>query len=112
MPYYPDSRLASRLTTIQRAALLPEEALGVVQVMEEQTVDIRNVVARGALPSRHVIIETRSILGNVNDATLNRLLLVKERAVVAARDPIAGKDAKRGKRVFAPVDGLVVYAGN
>jgi hypothetical protein len=79
--------------------------------MDGQTVDIRNIVARGALPSRHVIIETRSVLGNVNDTTLNRLLLVRERAVVSARDPIAGKDAKRGKRVFAPVDGLVVFAG-
>lgn len=112
MPYYPDARLISKLTTIQREALLPEEAFGVVQASEGQDVDIRQVVARGALPSRHIIVEVRPILGNVDDATLNKLLLVKDRAMAQAGSPIAGRDPKRGKRVLAPVDGLVVYAGD
>lgn len=112
MPYYPAQRIIAKMARIQREALLPEEAVGTVSVSEGQTVDIRQTVARGLIPARHIILETRATFGKLDDAALKRLLLVKERGQrISARDAILGRDAKRGKRLFAPVDGVVVYAG-
>src|SRR5690349_9657703 len=109
-PFYPDQRIVARMTKIQREAFLPEEAIGNVLVAEGNDVDIRQPVARGLIPARHVIIEARPVFGNITDEALKRLLLVKERTTkVSARDAIAGRDAKRGKRLFSPIDGYIVY---
>ena len=55
--YYPDQRHALELTTIRRERLLPEEAIGTVEIEAGKRVNLRDVVARGTVPSRHVIVE-------------------------------------------------------
>jgi hypothetical protein len=109
--YYPDQRYIASLMRIRREVRLPEEAIGNIIVTEGQAVEIRNKVARGNIPSRHVIIEAAKELGLRDHNALKNLLLVKERTKVAQKDPIAGKDPKRGRRIFAPFDGLIVYVG-
>jgi hypothetical protein len=83
-----------------------------VLVTEGQTVDIREVVVRGFIPDTHVILETRPLFGNLKDDDLKKLLLVRERQLVEAQQPIAGKDPKRGRRLLAPVAGMVVFVGS
>ncbi len=109
MQHYPDQRLIAKMTSIQREALLPEEAEGVVNISEGQAVDIRQVIARGNMPSRLVVVETQTELGKMPQETLRRLLLVRENQdKVSMGEPIAGKDRKRGRRVMSPIDGFVV----
>lgn len=109
MQHYPDQRLIAKMTSIQREALLPEDAEGVVSIVEGQAVDIRQVIARGNMPSRLVVVNAVAELGSMTDETLRRLLLVKEGVdKVTIGEPIAGKDRKRGRRVMSPIDGFVV----
>ncbi len=109
--YVPEQQIIAKMTAIQREILLPEEAVGRVLVAEGQTVDIREVVARGFIPDQHLILETRSLFGALKDDDLKKLLLVKERQPVQAQQPIAGKDPRRGRRLLAPVNGMIVYVG-
>ncbi len=108
MKYYPDQRIVSRLSTIHRECLLPDEAFGAVRVHEGQKVEVRDVVANGQIPARHIIIEAAEILGLRDKSAVSRLLLVKSNQVIDADTAIAGKRKDRGKRVFAPVRGIVV----
>ncbi len=108
MDYYPDQRIVSRLSTIHRECLLPDNAIGIVRVHEGEKVDVRDIVANGQIPSRHVIIPASDILGVRDKSAVQRLLLVKPNQVVPADTPIAGKRKDRGKRVFSPVRGMVV----
>lgn len=110
--YYPQQRYVSAMARIKREALLPEEAVGSVRVEQGQRVDIRDNVARGLIPARHIIIEAARQLGLRHSDELGDLLLVERRRRVEAGTAIAGRDANRGKRVFAPVDGIVVYVGD
>lgn len=109
--YYPDWRYISSITAITREALLPEAATGEVRVSEGQQVDVRDQVAQGIMPSRHVVIDAANILRLRDPEALSRMMLVKLRQQVRARDPIAGANPNRGRRVFAPMDGLIVYVG-
>lgn len=109
--YYPEKRLVSRWTTIRRKVLLPEEAIGRVRVSVGQAVDIRDQVARGLIPERHIIIEAAQQLRLRKPADLEGLLLVDVRARVEKGQVLAGRSAERGRRVFAPEDGLVVFVG-
>lgn len=108
MQYYPDQRIVSKLSTIHRECLLPEEAIGVVRTQDGAKVDVRDVVANGQIPARHLFIEAADILGVRDKRAVKQLLLVKANEVVEADTPIAGKRKDRGKRVFAPVKGTVV----
>jgi hypothetical protein len=108
MDYYPDQRIVSRLSTIHRECLLPENAIGIVRVNDGEKVDVRDIVANGQIPARHVIIPAAKMLGLRDKTAVERLLLVKMNQVVPSETPIAGKRKDRGKRVFAPVRGMVV----
>lgn len=108
MQYYPDQRIVSKLSTIHRECLLPEEAIGIVRKHEGEKVEVRDVVANGQIPSSHIIINAARMLGLRDKKLLQRLLLVKPKVVVEPDTPIAGKRKDRGKRVFAPVRGMVV----
>ena len=108
MQYYPDQRIVSKLSTIHRECLLPEEAIGMVRTHEGAKVEVRDVVANGQLPSRLILIDGAKALGLRDKRILKRLLLVKPNQVVEADTPIAGKRKDRGKRVFSPVRGMVV----
>lgn len=108
---YPEQRFATKLATFQRETVLPEGAVGVVLVTEGARVDIRDWVARGIHPTRYALIEAAQELRLRDEKSLPKMLLVKERARVARGDAIAGANAKRGRRVFAPFDGFIVYVG-
>lgn len=110
--YYPDQRYLSKLTTIHREVTLPENAIGNVQVQEGARVEVRDKVARGLIPARHIIIDAAAELGLRNRENLSRFMLVKERERIEAQTPIAGKQKNRGKRVFAPFNGFVAGIDN
>lgn len=111
MPYYPEQRFVSSWARIQREALLPEDAIGRVRAEVGQRVDIRDKVARGLIPSRHVIIEAAQALRLRRPEQLEELMLVEINTRVRKDDVLAGKNPERGRRVFAPVGGLVVFVG-
>lgn len=112
MSYHPDQRFVTAMTTIRRYALLPEEALGSVSVQEGARVDQRDVVAHGALPSRHLILDAARFLRLRKPEQLDSLMLVKVGEAVNARQPLAGKSATRGRRLLAPARGLVAHVGD
>jgi hypothetical protein len=105
--YYPQQRYTSELAAIRRQALLPEGAIGNIQAETGQVVDIRDTVARGLIPARHLIVYAADELG-IRPEQLNERLLVNLRGRVEAGQAIAGKDAARGKRVFAPIGGIII----
>lgn len=105
--YYPDQRYASNLTIIRREAKLPEGALGTVRVNNGQRVDIRDVVANGVVPSRYLILDAQAFFKLRRPDKLEPLLQVEQGAVVEKDDVLAGKNPKRGKRLFSPVKGVV-----
>jgi transcription elongation GreA/GreB family factor len=108
--YYPKQRYSSELTRIRRQATLPAEALGNIQVEVGQTVDIRDKVARGLIPARHVILEAAHELG-IRPDQLGELMLVNPGNRVETGQALAGRDATRGRRVLAPFPGVVIYVG-
>ncbi|MFQ3647098.1 MAG: hypothetical protein SNJ54_10260 [Anaerolineae bacterium] len=105
---YVDARYASSLMRIRREVRIPENAIGSFDVIVGQSVDIRTRIGRAIVPARHVIIEAASILGLRDPNALANMLLVKPNQIVSRQTPLAGRDPKRGKRVFAPSDGLIV----
>ncbi|MCA9881545.1 MAG: hypothetical protein H6670_12300 [Anaerolineaceae bacterium] len=112
MSQYADQRIISEMTTIRREVLLPEEAIGQVRVLQGQRVDIRDIVARGVIPAEHIIIDAARELRLRKQEDLPGKMLVKIGARVKEGQPIAGADAKRGRRVLSPVRGLVVHVGD
>lgn len=106
MPHYPDQRYLSRLTVIRREAMLPEEATGAVSVQEEKRVDIRDVVAQGLMPSRHIVVEAARFFGLRRHDDLEDLLLAEVGDTVDQINPIAGKPG-RGKKLYAPANGII-----
>lgn len=108
MRYYPDQRLVSEMTTINREVLLPSEAIGSVIAVEGQAIDIREHVARGLIPARHYVLPAAEILRLRNTSRLQRTMEVKLNVPVSAGDVLA---VNRNRRVTAPVDGVVVYVG-
>lgn len=109
--YFPDQRHALALTTIRRERLLPHDALGEVEAREGERLDLRDVVARGALPTSYRILEAAAFFDLKRVTDLDKLLLVQEGDAVEAGQPVAGKAKGRGKRLLSPVDGEVAYIG-
>jgi hypothetical protein len=112
MPHYPEQRYASRLTIIRREVTLPEEVSGAVTVQESKRVDIRDVIAQGVKPSNHHILDVRTFFGLRKASEAEKLILVNVGDVVDDVQPLAGKSATRGKRLFSPVRGVVAGIQN
>jgi len=110
--HYPDQRYMTDIIRFTRSVQLPEGALGQVLKPEGTRVDVRDVVVRGYLPNTHIIINAAEELRLRNVKNLKKFLLVKPRQRVNEGDAIVGKDPKRGRRVFAPANGMVVYVGD
>ncbi len=110
--YYPEQRLIARMTRLRRKVMLPEEALGSVQVKPRQAVDIRDRVARGIIPANYHIVEAQQILRLRRPEQLEELLLKRVRDRVQSGDALAGKSAESGRRVLSPVTGVVVFIGD
>lgn len=109
--YYPDQRHIMAWTTIRRERLLPEDAVGTVEVRRGQTVNLTDVIARGNLPARYVYVEAAAALGLRREGDLVDRLLVELGEAVDAGQPLAGQADGRGRRVLAPVSGVVAYIG-
>jgi hypothetical protein len=107
MPYYPDQRYASPLTTIKREVVLPDEAQGTVSAKQGQRVDVRDVVANGIMPARHLLIDVADFFSVRKLSRLDEWIRVERGDRVEEGDVLAGKSATRGKRLFSPVRGII-----
>jgi hypothetical protein len=106
--YYPDQRHALEMTTIRRERLLPEEAIGTVEIEAGKRVNLRDVVARGTVPSRHAIIEAAEFFGLKDPDELPMLMQVEIGNAVDDQDLLA----ERGRRrLYSRVRGIVAYVG-
>jgi hypothetical protein len=108
--YFPEQRHVLANASIRRERLLPEGAVGQLEAREGERVDLRDVIANGALPSRYMIIEAARELRLRHPEELESVLLVPVGEIAEAKQPIAG--SQRGRRVLAPVTGRVVYVGD
>jgi hypothetical protein len=111
MDYYPDQIHILESTTIRRERMLPERAIGRVEVREGVTVNLRDVVARGRLPSRYVIVEAAQFFRLKNPDDLPGMMLVETGETVEVKAPLAGPPGQRGKRLLSPVKGVVNFVG-
>lgn len=109
--YFPEQRHALSQGTIRRERLLPEGAVGELEVQPGERVDLRDVVARGALPSRYLILDAAAFFRARKPEQVESLLLVQAGDYVEEGQALAGKSAERGKRLFSPVSGQVVHTG-
>ncbi|MBC8170165.1 MAG: hypothetical protein H7X77_00775 [Anaerolineae bacterium] len=107
MPHYPEQRYASRLMVIRREIMLPDDASGAVTIQEGKRVDIRDIIAQGVRPSRHRIIDVMAFFGLRKVSEAEKLILVNAGEAVDDVQPLAGRSATRGKRLFSPVRGIV-----
>lgn len=107
MPHYPEQRFSVRQAIIRREVLLPENAVGAVTVVEGKRVDIHDVVAQGVLPSAYRILDLKRFFNTSKVQEAESLLLVSVGEVVDEAQVLAGKNATRGRRLFAPVKGIV-----
>lgn len=104
---YPEQRYLSELTVIRRDCRLPDEAVGTINVTEGKRVEVRDVVAHGVIPSRYIIINAMQFFKLRKPDALTALLQVEQGDAVDEKQVLAGKDVKRGKRLFSPVRGMI-----
>ncbi len=105
--HYPEQRPIAKLTIIQRQVTLPEQASGLVTVLPDQRVDVRDVVARGLIPGEHVVIDAVEFFRLRSAADLTPLLQVRVDDEVNELTVLAGSEAGRGKKLYSPVTGRV-----
>jgi hypothetical protein len=108
---FPAQRHAIDVTLIQREYLLPEGAIGSVEAQRGQRVDLRDVIARGTVPARHVILDVAKFFHLRRSEDAAKLILVKQGDTVESGQTLAGKTPDKGKRLFAPMTGIIVYIG-
>lgn len=104
---YSDQRYVAELVRIQREVVLPDDALGKTLVKEGQRVDVRDKIARGVITNKHHILDAMSILKLGKPQDLEELMLVEVNTQVDEGTAIAGRDPHKGRRVLAPVAGIV-----
>lgn len=107
MPYYPDQRYAAPLTIIKREVVLPDEAQGQVSAKQGQRVDVRDVIANGIMPARHLILDVAAFFKVRNETKLAEWIRVERGDRVEEGDVLAGKSVSRGKRLLSPAGGIV-----
>ncbi|MBC6935330.1 MAG: hypothetical protein DWB42_05785 [Chloroflexi bacterium] len=108
MLFYPDQRHMLDLTTIRRERLLPAEALGGVEVAEGVGVNLRDIVARGSVPSRYVMVPAAEFFRLKSPADLEDLLNVQPGSAVEKGAALA---THKNRRLLSPVEGVVAYIG-
>ncbi len=105
MPYYPQQTLILGLATLRRERRLPPGAIGEVMVKDNQRVDPSDVVLRGAVSGKFIILDVVEALG-----LRNADQLTEEMFQVPAGDLVEKGQviAVRGRRSLkAPVDAVV-----
>lgn len=110
MPY-PDQRHMLAWTTVRRERMLPDTAVGITHVVKGKTVNLRDVVAQGSVPARFVFIDAMRILRLRKPEELDTLIIPEIGETVEEGQVLAGRRTDRGRRVFSPVDGIFLYAG-
>lgn len=104
---FTEQRYIIPLATLRRDCLLPSDVRGTVIARTGQRVESTSIVARGQLPARHYIVEAAELLRLRRIEQLSDLLLVEVGDDVEEGQPLAGKNPKRGRRAFSPIDGQV-----
>jgi hypothetical protein len=112
MQYYPDQRHLLEMTTIRRERMLPEDAIGRVEAREGTSVNLRDIVARGVVSSRYMILEAARELRLKDPTDLPNLMTVEVGDTVDIKTPLADSPGGRGRRVLSPVKGMVAYVGD
>lgn len=110
--YFPEQRHVLALTTIRRERLLPEGVIGDVEARQGERLDLRDVVARGALPARYLILDAMQYFRLKRPQDVDGLLLVEVGAPVEAGQVIAGRAGERGRKLAAPVGGVIAHVGD
>lgn len=109
--YFPDQRHLLARTAIRRERLLPDGAIGAVDVGMADQVHLRDVVARGSVPSRYSILEAATYFNTRRPEAIESKLLVQMGDFVSVDDVVIGKANRRGKHMVSPVNGIVAYIG-
>ena len=107
MQYYPEQRHLLEMTTIQREQALPEDAIGSVEQRQGASVNLRDVVARGRMPSRYVIVEAAKELRLKDPSLLGEYMKVSVGDMVEIKTPLAELPNQRSKRLLSPIAGIV-----
>jgi hypothetical protein len=109
MPYYPEHTFILGLATIRRERRLPPGAFGEAVVREHQRVEASEVVLRGSVPGRYVILEALGPLGlRVGDVLADEWFQARVGEQVKKGQVIAARGKGRGaKTLKAPVDGIM-----
>lgn len=110
--YYPKQRIVAELVRLRLRTLLPENTIGAVRAEQGSVISVRDTIARGLVPARHFIIEAARELRLRKPEQLNELMQVPLNTPVPKNTVIAGQDTEKGRRIFSPVDGLVVHVGD
>ncbi len=105
MTHYPEQRFLSKLAVVRRSVMLPDNIVGVIDVAVDKRVDLREVVAYGAKPSHHLIIDLVQIFGLRKAEQADALLHVK---VGDSVDEITVLASKGRRQIHAPIEGRVV----
>lgn len=112
MPYYPEQRHVLDMTVIRRQRFLPENAVVRVDVRNGAVVNLRDIVARGVLPSHYVVVEGAAYFKLKDPADLADLMLVEVGETVEVKAPLAGRAGQRSKRLLSPVTGVVTLVAD
>lgn len=114
--YFPEHRHLQTLTLVRRERRLPDDATGKVEKANNSRVSVKEVIARGTKPAPYAVVDAARLLRLSNPDKLDDLLQVIPHENVARGQFLAGKTnrrgaPKRGKAVFAPIDGVVTHIG-
>jgi hypothetical protein len=102
--YYPEQRYLMDSTTIRREQSLPPDAIGEVETLQGAGVNLRDVVARGVIPSRYVFIEAARLLRLKPKENLKAFMQIEAGQSVSKEVLLAEKGSRQ---VRAPFDGIV-----
>jgi hypothetical protein len=102
--YFPAHRHILEMTTIQREQSLPEDAIGQVEARQGQSVNLRDIIAKGRLPSRFVIVEAAQFFKLKKPEEFNGLFLVQIGNTVAPNDVLA---FRKNRKLYSPIVGFV-----
>ena len=108
---YPNYRHLLAWTTIRRERMLPENAIGTINAVKGKQVNLRDVVARGSVPSHFVFLDAMRTLRLRKPEDLDQLIIPDIGEQVEEGQVLAGRRPDQGRRVFSPVNGIFVYAG-
>ncbi|MBK9122059.1 MAG: hypothetical protein IPM16_02915 [Chloroflexi bacterium] len=110
--HYPEQRPIVKLAVIQRRVTLPEQASGLVTVLPDQRVDVRDVVVRGLVPGEHLVLDAKAYFRLRKAEDLAPLLRVRADDEVDEITVLAGKESGRGRKLYSPVRGRVAAIVN